>query len=167
MALTDFDLVLFGGSGDLSMRKLLPALYNRDRLHDLPSSARIVCVGRHGWNRDEFLKEVEQNAKPHVAEFDNAVWDTFCARIQYVALDANDPATYQALVEAMRPEMPDYKIIRVFYLATPPSLFAKICHNLSACGLATPSSRVVLEKPLGRDLASARQINAEVGRVFS
>jgi glucose-6-phosphate 1-dehydrogenase len=167
MALTDFDLVLFGGSGDLSTRKLLPALYNRDRSHDLPSSARIICVGRHDWSRDEFLKEVEQNAKPHVTEFDNAVWNTFCARIQYVALDATDSATYQALVEAMRPEMPDHKIIRVFYLATPPSLFAKICHNLATCGLATPTSRVVLEKPLGRDLASARQINAEVGRVFS
>jgi glucose-6-phosphate 1-dehydrogenase len=62
---------------------------------------------------------------------------------------------------------PDENITRVYYLATPPTLFAKICHNLAASGLATSSSRVVLEKPLGRDLKSARQINAEVGEVFS
>ena len=68
MALADFDLVLFGGSGDLSMRKLLPAMYARDRAKDLPSGARIVCVGRHAWSQQEFLGAVEENARPHIAE---------------------------------------------------------------------------------------------------
>jgi glucose-6-phosphate 1-dehydrogenase len=166
MALTDFDLVLFGGSGDLAMRKLLPALYALNRAKGFPATARIYCVGRHDWSQEEYLKEVNDNAKPHIApEMLSATsWDTFCARVTYVSLNASDAATYKALAEAMRS---DPALTRVYYLATPPSLFATICHNLAEAGLATPNSRVVLEKPLGRDLESARQINAEVGRVFS
>ncbi len=166
MALHDFDLVLFGGSGDLAMRKLLPALYSRNRVNDLPSTAHIICVGRHEWSRDDFLKAVNENAKPHIAReaFNQAAWDSFCAHIDYVSLNADDASTYQGLGKALRK---DSQVTRVFYLATPPSLFARICQNLAECGLATPESRVVLEKPLGRDLASARQINEEVGRYFS
>jgi glucose-6-phosphate 1-dehydrogenase len=166
MTIADFDLVLFGGSGDLAMRKLLPAMYARDRARDLPAAARIVCVGRHEWTREEFIAAVEQAAKPHIApaNLDAAVWERFCGRIDYVTLDAGDAATYRGLVAATR-AAPD--VTRVYYLATPPSLFATICHNLSKAGLATENSRVVLEKPLGRDLASAKQINAEVGRVFA
>jgi glucose-6-phosphate 1-dehydrogenase len=166
MALPDFDLVLFGGGGDLSMRKLLPALYARDRAHDLPPTARIICVGRHEWNREEFLATLNENARPHIAPeiFEPNFWEAFCARLSYVALDAGSADCYKDLVAAMRA---DPSINRVFYLATPPGLFATICHNLAECGLATAQSRVVLEKPLGRDLASAKQINREVGRVFS
>jgi glucose-6-phosphate 1-dehydrogenase len=166
MAIADFDLVLFGGSGDLAMRKLLPAMYARDRAHDLPADSRIVCVARHHWTREEFLRAVDEGARPHIApeSFDQAQWSSFCARIAYVMLDAADTRAYQALVAAMRT---DPALTRMFYLATPPDLFAQICHNLAACGLATPNSRVVLEKPLGRDLASARRINAEVGRTFT
>lgn len=166
MVLTDFDLVMFGGSGDLAMRKLLPALYALDRARNLPPTARIVCVGRHDWTLQEFLDTVNQTAKPHIAAgtLTPAAWDAFCARFAYVSLDATNAATYQMLVDALRA---DAGVTRVFYLATPPSLFATICLNLAGCGLATPNSRVVLEKPLGRDLASARQINREVGRVFA
>jgi glucose-6-phosphate 1-dehydrogenase len=166
MALTDFDLILFGGSGDLSMRKLLPAMYARDCAKDLPSGARIICVGRHTWTREEFLNAVNTDSKPHIAPaaFNDKLWQAFCARIEYVTLNASDAATYGALAEATRA---DPAITRVFYLATPPALFATICHNLAQAGLASANSRVVLEKPLGRDLASAKQINAEVGRVFS
>jgi glucose-6-phosphate 1-dehydrogenase len=166
MALADFDLVLFGGSGDLSMRKLLPAMYACDRAKDLPAAARIICVGRHEWSQEEFLNEVNGNAKQHIAPaaFDKQLWQVFCARIIYVPLDASDAATYGPLVEAMRS---DPAVTRVFYLATPPNLFATICNNLATAGLASANSRVVLEKPLGRDLASAKQINAEVGRVFT
>lgn len=169
MALSDFDLVLFGGSGDLAMRKLLPALYNRDRANGLPGTARIICVGRHAWSREEFLEAMDQNAKPHIASGnpDAATWERFRGRIEYVSLDAADAGTYAALKSALRDGPDDSQIVRVFYLAMPPSLFATICRNLKEAGLASASSRVVLEKPLGRDLASARQINHEVGQVFS
>lgn len=165
MALTDFDLVLFGGGGDLSMRKLIPAMYARDRAGDLPAAAQIICVGRHSWSQEEFVNTLNENAKPHINEktLTPAAWDKFCARIKYVSLDASNVDTYQTLNDALRDNP---ALTRVFYLATPPTLFAKICHNLSARGLATENSRVVLEKPLGRDLASAKQINQEVSLVF-
>ncbi len=164
MALTDFDLVLFGGSGDLAMRKLLPAMYARDVAKDLPPTARIICVGRHDWSNQDFLQTVEQMSRPHVKGVDEAQWARFTQRIEYVSVNASDVSTYGALVASLRT---DEAITRVYYLATPPHLFAQICDNLKAVGLATANSRVVLEKPLGRDLASAKQINAEVGKVFS
>ncbi|MBI1892368.1 MAG: glucose-6-phosphate dehydrogenase [Burkholderiales bacterium] len=164
MALADFDFVLFGGSGDLSMRKLLPALYARDKHEHLPDNARIICIGRHHWSKQEFLTAVDQNAKPHVTNVDDAIWQRFCGRIQYISLDATNPATYRPLIDALRAGS---ELVRVFYLATPPDLFARICHNLAEVELVNANSRVVLEKPLGRDLASAKQINAEVGTVFT
>ncbi|PUA20035.1 glucose-6-phosphate dehydrogenase [Glaciimonas sp. PCH181] len=166
MALAEFDLAIFGGTGDLAMRKLLPAMYSRDRAGDLPPHARILCIGRHDISHEDFLQQIDGDARPHISmeTFDSTIWERFCKRIRYVAMDATDAASYKALVAAMRP---DPQVTNVFYLATPPALFSKICRNLSNCGLATPNSRVVLEKPLGRDLASAKQINAEVGQIFS
>ncbi|RJG01706.1 glucose-6-phosphate dehydrogenase [Noviherbaspirillum sedimenti] len=166
MALADFDIVLFGGGGDLAMRKLLPALFARDRDGHLPPAARIICAGRHLWSQEEFQQFLDKSARPHIdaAATEPQRWLAFCARIQYVGLDATDPAAYAPLIAAMRA---DPNLVRVFYMATPPSLFSRICHNLAQVGLANAHSRVVLEKPLGRDLASARQINAEVGKVFA
>ncbi|GGI17990.1 glucose-6-phosphate dehydrogenase [Oxalicibacterium faecigallinarum] len=165
MALSDFDLVLFGGGGDLSMRKLIPALYARHRAGDLPPSAQIICVGRHPWTDKEFVEELNQNARPNISEktFTQEAWNAFCACVRYVSLDATDAATYDPLIDLLRH---DQDMTRVFYLAMSPSLFASICKNLHQRGLVTDSSRVVLEKPLGRDLASAKQINLEVGKVF-
>jgi len=165
MAISDFDLVFFGGSGDLAMRKLLPAMYARDVASDLPASARIICVGRDAMSQEAFLQMIETNARQHVKEsVDEKAWQRFLDRITYVEIDAANVQSYAALVEALRR---DDSLTRVYYLATPPSLFARICDNLAACGLATPNSRVVLEKPLGRDLASAKQINLDVGKVFA
>ncbi|HZX27849.1 MAG TPA: glucose-6-phosphate dehydrogenase [Telluria sp.] len=164
MALQDFDLVLFGGSGDLSMRKLLPAMYARDVAKDLPPSARVICVGRNDWSQDEFIRNVEANSRPHIKKFDQQSWEKFLHRVVYVSVNASDVASYQVLAGTLRM---DPAVTLVYYLATPPHLFAQICDNLAQVGLATPQSRVVLEKPLGRDLASARQINREVGKVFS
>jgi glucose-6-phosphate 1-dehydrogenase len=167
MAINDFDFVLFGGGGDLAMRKLIPALYALARgKNGFPPSARIIAVGRHEWSREQYLEQLEQQARSHIAPeaLDAQAWKDFCDRINYVSLNATDAATYGALKEAMRN---DAGLTRVYYLATPPALFANICRNLQKAGLTTPESRVVLEKPLGRDLESARQINAEVGRVFS
>ncbi|MFL9926245.1 glucose-6-phosphate dehydrogenase [Herbaspirillum lusitanum] len=166
MAISDFDLVLFGGTGDLSMRKLLPALYARDRAKDLPAEGRIICIGRDNKSDEDFIAIVEKDSKPHIsaASMDADVWQRFCKRLRYVSVNAKEAGSFQNLVKALRD---DPQLTRVFYLATPPSLFASICENLANAGLATANSRVVLEKPLGRDLASARDINKQVGRHFS
>ncbi|MGB9988735.1 glucose-6-phosphate dehydrogenase [Pseudoduganella rhizocola] len=165
MALSDFDLVLFGGSGDLAMRKLLPAMFSRDVCGDLPPDARIICIGRHENTQEEFIDTVNSTSKPHIKspKVTPENWERFTKRIVYVSLNATDAASYKALADALRP---DPELIRVYYLATPPALFSKICENLKVSGLVTKNSRVVLEKPLGRDLASAKQINAEVGKFF-
>jgi glucose-6-phosphate 1-dehydrogenase len=165
MAISDFDLVFFGGSGDLAMRKLLPAMFARDVANDLPPTARIICVGREDMSQEGFLRMIETNSKPHIKEtVDEAAWKKFLDRITWVAVDATNLQSYAGLTEALRK---DEALTRVYYLATPPSLFAQICDNLAASGLVTPNSRVVLEKPLGRDLESAKQINLDVGKVFA
>jgi glucose-6-phosphate 1-dehydrogenase len=92
MALNDFDLILFGGGGDLAMRKLLPALYARDCAKDLPEQARLICVGRQAWSTQQFVSAVNTTAKlhvhPHALQPD--AWEKFCARIHYVSLDATE-----------------------------------------------------------------------------
>lgn len=160
-----FDLILFGGSGDLAMRKLLPALYFRHRDSSDTSGWRVIGVGRETLSRDQYLARVEANCRKFVPEkdFTPAAWDAFARCLDYVTLDAREAADYARLaaVVAERPAG-----VRVFYLATAPGLFAAISEHLGAAGLVTPDSRVVLEKPLGRDLASAQRINEEVGAVF-
>ena len=80
MAISDFDLVFFGGSGDLAMRKLLPAMYARDVANDLPATARIICVGREDMSQEGFLQMVETNSKPNIKEsVDEAAWQKFLA----------------------------------------------------------------------------------------
>src|SRR5690349_4722184 len=125
MALSDFDLVLFGGSGDLAMRKLLPAMYARDVYGDLPPTARIICVGRDESTQEEFLDFVDTHSKQHIKDQDSVdeeKWQGFLKRITYVALNATDLQTYAPLVEVLRKEE---AITRVYYLATPPHLFAQ------------------------------------------
>lgn len=166
MTLTDFDLVLFGSTGDLAMRKLIPAMLARDTAKDFPATARIICVGRNNWSQEEFIRTLNLHAKPHIKVTCLAAgtWEKFCARIQYVALNPTDPSTYGPLIAALRT---DPAISRVFYLATPSQIFSKICQNLASHNLATAYSRVVLEKPLGNDLQSAKHINNKVSQVFS
>ena len=160
-----FDLILFGGSGDLAMRKLLPALYYRHRDSADTTGWRIVGVGREDLSREAYVARVESHARKFVAsrDFDEGAWAAFARCLDYVTVDARQGEDFARLgtVLADTPAR-----VRVFYLATAPGLFAAICHNLGAAGLVTPDSRVVLEKPLGRDLASAKKINEEVGEVF-
>jgi glucose-6-phosphate 1-dehydrogenase len=153
-----FDFVLFGATGDLARRKLLPSLLRLDSAGALPINARIVCVGRDPFDTAGFIRHA-------LCDADNPGGDSyerFQDRIVYVGMDALDPHAYAALA-AMLGDSPG---VRVFYLAVAPLLFAPVCAGLAAAGLATPATRVVLEKPLGHDLASSRAINAAVGRVF-
>jgi glucose-6-phosphate 1-dehydrogenase len=158
------DMIIFGGAGDLSIRKLLPALYMAHLHGNLPSSTRIIAVGRHPYDRDGYIEFVQKDAQPFIdaKNFEPQAWQSFLKLLDYVCLDATDRDGYAALAQLSRPGAE-----RAFYLATAPTLFTSICDNLAASGLVDGASRVVLEKPLGHDLASAREINLAVGKHFS
>jgi glucose-6-phosphate 1-dehydrogenase len=161
-----FDLLLFGGTGDLAMRKLLPALYMRHRGGDLPAQGRIFGLAREALSRAEFIDKVRGSFDRFVpaAEFDAKDFDAFAQRLDYLQAEANTPVHFEALAAALKDSQAQ---VRVFFLSTAPDFFAPICKNLAAAGLVHAQSRVVLEKPLGRDLASAQKINEDVGAVFA
>ncbi len=161
-----FDCIVFGATGDLTLRKLMPALYNRLRDGQIPNDARIIGAARSELDDQAFRARTMDALKQHVAkpDMDQAVADRFIDLVHYAQGDAGKPGGLDAL-SALLAEQPDR--IRVFYLATSPGLYGPICENLKAAGLVTENSRVVLEKPIGHDLKSAEEINDVVGQVFT
>ncbi|HYD99458.1 MAG TPA: glucose-6-phosphate dehydrogenase [Alphaproteobacteria bacterium] len=159
-----FDYVVFGGTGDLALRKLLPSLYHRDLDGALPEDGRILAVSRKPLTNEDYRAAVEQALHTHLhEELDPEIWARFRNRLEHVAVDATGSDGWGDLAGRLG----DTDKIRVFYLATSPSLFGPISQRLKANGLVTPQARVVLEKPIGTDLASSRRINDEVGAVFA
>ncbi len=160
-----FNLVFFGGAGDLVTRKLLPAMYQCHRTGRLVESGRVFCLDLLDMTQDAFLAMVNDRVRQFVpeADWDDAAWATFLSRLTYMKLDATQPEQYPALKTLLKRTPAE---VNVFYLSTAPFLFATICSNLTRQGLNGPSSRVVLEKPLGHDLASSNAITADVDRFF-
>ena len=160
-----FDLVVFGGSGDLTYRKLLPALYHRHRDGQLPAHARITGVSRRAMSTDEYRQATRKALVEHVSTdaHDNTEIETFLERLHFVKVDVNSDEGWDALKAALKDREDQ---IRAFYLAVTPELFGTICAKLGANGLVTPASRIIIEKPIGHDLASAREVNDAVGAVF-
>lgn len=155
------DIIIFGGSGDLAFRKLIPALFMAHVHESLDSGCRIIGLGRQEWSRDDYLNFLRDKARPFI-HGDDAQWEHFLNRVDYVKVDATQSADYQALAQKSQAVAQ-----RVFYLSTAPTLFAQICANLDAAQLISPESRVVLEKPLGHDLQTARAINDSVAKHFA
>ncbi len=152
-----FDLVVFGATGDLAQRKLLPALFHRDKAGQIPQGARIIGVSRRSMSDDESRTCAKAALEKYVPEKERTAEEveTFVKRLSYVALDATQGQGWEALAKALKP---GEDRIRVFYLATSPDLFGPICGQLGKNGLVTQKSRVVVEKPIGRDLEiSARR----------
>jgi glucose-6-phosphate 1-dehydrogenase len=161
-----FDCVVFGATGDLTLRKLLPALYYRYRDGQIPEGARIIGAARSDLTTEAYRERASKALHDHVAKADRdeAKIAKFLELVNYVHGNAAEKGGLKGLAAALK----DCKDrIRVFYLATSPDLYGPICDNLAATGLVTPLSRVVLEKPIGRDLASARKINDDVAKVFT
>jgi glucose-6-phosphate 1-dehydrogenase len=161
-----FDLVFFGGTGDLAWRKLMPALFQAFRHHKLPPDGRILAVARDERTDAEYrafvhdrFTEVEPSKRPNEAEFER-----FAALLHYRRMDLSRPAHYAGLKHWLDERG---AATRLLYLATSPHLFPVICEQLGAAGLNGPEVRIVLEKPLGHDLQSARQINHVVRQSFS
>ena len=157
---SNFTFVLFGGTGDLSMRKILPALFEAHRGGMLAEGGKIVAVARAAEDREAYLNWVDEHVKPHVSKngVDENVWKGFLARFVYVRLDLGKPEDFKLLRDAVN----EHAGTRVFYLATGPSLFVPICRALADVGL-NENARIVLEKPLGYDLKSSQAINDAVG----
>jgi glucose-6-phosphate 1-dehydrogenase len=161
-----FDLVFFGGTGDLTWRKLMPALFQAFRHGKLPEGGRILAVARdeqsderyREWLKERF-REVEAGKRPNDEEFQR-----FAGLIHYRRMDLSQPEHYQGLKDWLDARNADTVVL---YLATSPHLFTGICQQLGAVGLNHDKVRVVLEKPLGHDLASAQEINRTVRSVFS
>ncbi len=161
-----FDLVLFGGTGDLAWRKLMPALFQAFRHGSLPEGGRIIGIARDDLSDEQYralirarFDEVDLAKRPSPEEFDR-----FAALLHFLRTDLSRPADYARLADMLRQRQADTVVM---YLATAPSLFTTVCEQLAAAGLNTPNTRIVLEKPLGHDLASNRAINETVRSVLS
>src|SRR5262245_45665047 len=147
-----FDLVVFGATGDLALRKLFPALLHRFLDGQIPPNARIIGAARAPIDAAGFramIRESHVKFAPGIC-VDEKRCDEFLAHVEYVQLDATQPAAAWApMLELMANSKGK---ARIFYLATAPSLFTQIAQRLRETGLATPEARIVLEKPIGRDL---------------
>ncbi|CAN7251158.1 glucose-6-phosphate dehydrogenase [Variovorax paradoxus] len=160
-----FDLVLFGGTGDLAWRKLMPALFQAFRHGSLPKDGRIVGVARDDLSDDQYreliqsrFNAVEGAKRPSAEEFEK-----FASLLHYLRMDLSKPADYARLSDLLKQRNADTVVM---YVATAPALFTQVVEQIAAAGLNGPSTRVVLEKPLGHDLASNRAINAAVCKVL-
>jgi len=160
-----FDLVIFGGTGDLAERKLLPALYHRDRDAQFSDDSLIVGVSRSDISNEDYAAWVygalEKQFAPN--KIDSEVWARFSARLRHQCLDLTADDGWEALGATLDAE---HARVRVYYLATSSSLFGPVSQHLADAGLVDNRSRIVLEKPVGEDYPSACAINDAVGAVF-
>jgi len=168
-------LVIFGGSGDLARRKLIPAVYNLLLDGILPPNYAILGNGRTPLSDADFRQTArEAIAKYSRQKISEKVWPDFERRLFFVAGSLQDPKAYKALRQRLEQIETDLKLPgnRIFYLAIPPTSIADAVEGLRSAGLVQPPSsegpfsRVIVEKPIGRDLDSARKINEAVSRVF-
>ncbi|HLX53114.1 MAG TPA: glucose-6-phosphate dehydrogenase, partial [Aquella sp.] len=157
----NFDLVLFGGTGDLVTRKLIPALYSAYFHGNLPNNSRIIALGRKSLTKEEYCQYALDKAKLAKVDVDKKQWDKFSKLLDYQTLDAGNLADFESLKSYV-----DTTINNIFYLSTAPNLFKPICENLAKVGLNHDKSRLVLEKPLGHDLKTATDINDFVATFF-
>ena len=160
------DLVLFGGTGDLAWRKLMPALFQAFRHGTLPEGTRIIGIARDDLTHEQYRALIQQRfdavelaKRPKPDEFAR-----FAALLFYRRLDLSRPADYAALANDLRERQASTVVM---YLATSPALFTTVCEQIAAAGMNQPHARIVLEKPLGHDLVSNRAINETVRRGFA
>ena len=162
-------VVIFGASGDLTKRKLVPAIYNLARERLLPDSFAVVGVATSQLSVDAFRERLDREGREHVSgELDPTIWEWLLSRVTYLPGDFRDPGTYDRLaatlaqVDAERKTGGNF----IFYLATPPTLFGAIVRKLAEASLVREEvgrfRRIVIEKPFGTDLDSARALNREL-----
>ena len=160
-----FDYVVFGATGDLTKRKLIPALYHRFKDGQFDEQSRIIGVSRSQWTDEQFRKVARESITQFVEPeyVDKKTVDRFVSIMSYVANDVSNSAGWADLGKELRD---DPKVVRAFYLAIAPDLFGPVCEFISKKKLYRRDARVVIEKPLGHDLQSSIAINDEVSRIF-
>jgi glucose-6-phosphate 1-dehydrogenase len=164
MADTARTLLLFGATGDLARRMLLPSLYGLDSDNLLPRELRIVGTARSELDDESFRAKADAALHEHLPEgfYDDAVAQRFLQRLHYVPVDIKQPEAFARLAQAIGDPCEGVAI----FLSTAPSLFKPTIDGLETAGLACPTVRMALEKPLGSDLASSREINDSVASAF-
>jgi glucose-6-phosphate 1-dehydrogenase len=168
-------IVLFGASGDLAKRKVIPAIFDLAQTNSLGERYAIVGFARTAMTDDSFRNAVGEAAKTisEVGPIDPAKWNVFSQNLHYSAGEYGDPDSYARLAKRLQEIEAEKKIggNRLFYLSTPPEVYKDIIEQLGRAGLAKPANpgswvRIIIEKPFGRDLASAKELNKLVLNVF-
>ncbi|MBC7773043.1 MAG: glucose-6-phosphate dehydrogenase [Pyrinomonadaceae bacterium] len=179
-------MVIFGASGDLTHRKLIPSLFEQHRQGNLPPGLAVLGVSRTEMSDNAFRDKMLASAKKFAADFDAGEWSKFAKCLHYSALDATDAAAYPTLSERVNDLARKADIVKpsgspniLFYLSVSPDLYEKIIGNIGAGGLVSEGrrwcsinpaesswQRIIVEKPFGSDLESAESLNRALGRVF-
>src|SRR5690242_9857262 len=163
--------VIFGASGDLTHRKLVPALYHLYRKGRLPKDTRIVGFSRTAFTHEAWRSDLAKAVAKYLGEdFDTALWEKFSQNIYYNAGDIGHAEDFTSLGKLLLEIEPGATSTRVYYLATAPQFYGPAVEQLGRSGLAKENGgqrRVIIEKPFGTDLNSAKQLNAVVHSVFS
>ena len=164
-------VVIFGASGDLTHRKLVPALYNLYRKNRLPKDTRIVGFSRTEYAHEAWRNDLAEAMKKFIGkEFDAALWEKFSANVFYHAGDIGRTEDFKSLAKFLTEIENGEKSTRIYYLSTAPKFYGPAVEQLGESGLADESNgqrRVIIEKPFGTDLASAKALNKVVHSVFS
>ena len=157
------DLIIFGASGDLSARKLFPALFQLERLNLLEEDLRIAAVARTQQSLEDFLPVLKGKMSSYMGNDapTEEEWASFTQRFSYVSVNFSEPDQYGELRDWL-----DDERVSLFYFATPPSLFAPICEHLSATNCLAGDCRIVVEKPIGENLESSVKVNETLARYF-
>ncbi len=174
-------VVIFGASGDLTSRKLIPALYELATAGELPASTTVLGVARTELNDEQWRDSLKPAVEKYAREFNASTWTTFANRLHYQAADATDSGQWQTLRQRIADLAAKAHVNcnTLFYLSVKPSLAEPIIQRIEESGLVTEGrrwcavdpqhaawQRIVIEKPFGRDLASAQSLNRALGRVF-
>ncbi|MDW3184166.1 glucose-6-phosphate dehydrogenase [Roseobacter sp.] len=158
-----FDLVIFGGTGDLARRKILPGLFRRYCAGQMPPEARIIGAARAELDDGGYREMVGEAIREFggTSDIDAGKLTSFLENLSYVAIDARGENGWRQLADQMR-----HKVVRAFYFSVGPSLFGDLAERLNNHGLTDEHSRIVVEKPFGRDLETARQLNRDLAAFF-
>ena len=161
--LKDADIVIFGGLGDLAMRKIFPAIYHRFKAKQINNNSRVFVISRGEVSQTEFKANLKEKLTDNIEDVDQKIVAELLKLCKYIQADLTQESSLAVLKDDLRE---DDNIVRVYYFSVSSSIFGDITRNLHAEKLITPESRVVLEKPLGHDSASSKLINSEISNYF-